>query len=361
MGGTTRVLVVDDSELATLALIELLAIDPTISVVGTAQSGSEAIELTSRLRPDLIMMDVNMPALSGIDASEQIMSRCPTPILLITSGYDRSAGAVAFRALQSGALDVVEKPQGGPGMEHQARALADHVKLLAGVPVIRHVRAGLRAAFATARAETPVAPLEGAVDRRVVAIAASTGGPAAIATVLSGLPGDFAAPVLVVQHMIPEFTRGFVSWLDAACALPVRLARDGERAEPGAVLVAPDGAHMTVTSTWRVRLVTPSEPALHCPSADALFTSVAQAFGPRGVGLLLTGMGRDGAQGLLAMRDAGALTAAQEGGSCVVDGMPRAARELGAAEVVAVPRELPRVLLDAVARTRLAAARTRAQ
>jgi two-component system chemotaxis response regulator CheB len=220
VGETTRVLVVDDSELATLALIELLAIDPTISVVGTAQSGREAIELTARLRPDLIMMDVNMPALSGIDASEQIMSQCPTPILLITANYDSSAGSVAFRALQCGALDVVEKPQGGPGTERQARALADHVKLLAGVPVIRHLRAGLRAAYATARAETPLPPLDRG-GRRLVAIAASTGGPAAIATVLAGLPGDFPAPVLVVQHIIPAFTAGFVSWLAAISATAI--------------------------------------------------------------------------------------------------------------------------------------------
>lgn len=348
MRGPTEVLVVDDSELFVAALVEILAIDPAVHVVGTARTGAEAIEMAKRIRPHVILMDVHMPTLSGIDATEEIMNACPTPILLMTSGYDGSAATVAFTALQSGALDVVDKPQWSPWDEGQARALVEHVKLLASVPVISHVRAKLKAPLQQHAAADRCEREAG--GRKLVAIAASTGGPAALGAILSRLPADFAAPVLIVQHMIPDFTPAFVSWLDSTSPLRVRLARDNERVEPGTALVAPDGVHLTVAASGRVRLFSASQPTLHCPSADVLFASVARAYGAQAVGLLLTGMGRDGAEGLAEMRRSGALTIAQDASSSVVDGMPRAARELDAAAVVASPLEIPRLLARAVMR-----------
>lgn len=323
-----RVLVVDDSLVAREMLKHVLGSDPSIEVVGTATDGVEAVELTATLRPDLVTMDIHMPRMGGIEATERIMAYTPTPVLVVSSSVYGEGVGRAFDALACGALDVVLKPapRDWADLDRIARDLVRRVQVLSRVRVITHVR-GRRAGRHAAAAH---------VERRsgfLVAIGASTGGPSALREVLGGLPADTPAPVLVTQHIADGFIPGLVEWLNAACALSVRVAEDGRALEPGVAYFAPTGRDL-LTDGGAVRLADPSPGQIHAPSADVLFESVARSCGHDAVGVLLTGMGSDGARGLGALRAAGAATIAQDEATSVVFGMPRSAIEIGAAERV---------------------------
>jgi two-component system chemotaxis response regulator CheB len=341
-----RVLVVDDSEVARRLLAEVLGRDRGLEVVGEAASGAEALRLAARLRPDVITMDVQMPGMDGLETTRRIMEQHPAPIVVVSGGHDPGDLAHSVRALEAGALTALRKPRGpaDPGFAAQAAELVGTVKLMAEVKVFR------RRPGAAPRGRPLPSPPAGGTPRaraELVAMGASTGGPAALATILRGLPATTPVPVLVVQHITPGFDAALASWLDETTPLPVRLASDGLPPRPGEVVIAPAGSHLGLSGAGRVELGQGPPLDGHRPSASHLFASVARVFGPRAVGVILTGMGSDGAAGLLELRRAGGTTLAQDEASCVVAGMPAVAVAAGAVDQVVPLGELAARIADA--------------
>jgi two-component system chemotaxis response regulator CheB len=331
-----RVLVVEDSLTVRRRLCEVLAADPGIEIVGEAEDGKRAIELARERRPDVITMDMMLPVMSGLAATEYIMAYQPTPILIVSSSVNRGELFKTYEALAAGAVDVLEKPD-GEDIGWEARFIAA-VKLVARIRVITHPRARLGGFVASqARPHDSLADRPtGSTACEVVMIGASTGGPGALVEVLRRLPPQFALPVLIVLHINEPFGTAFADWLDGQTPRSVAYARDGEAIAlaAGRVLMAPPGHHLVVRRGGRLHLS--QEPERHScrPSVDMLFESAAAALGPSTAACLLTGMGRDGAAGMLAVRQAGGLTIAQDEATSVVYGMPREAVLLGGAERV---------------------------
>jgi two-component system chemotaxis response regulator CheB len=332
-GRPIRVLVADDSELFRELLARVVAAEPGFEVVAVAADGNAAAALARTLKPDVITMDLNMPDADGFSGIARIMAETPTPILVLTGNR---AEAVGFRALSLGALDILEKPQANADLGDYGVLLRSRLRLLAGVKVIRHLR-GLR--------EGRAAPARPAARVELVAVGASLGGPRALASLLRGLPASFPAAMAVVQHIADGFTEGLASWLASESRLRVCEARDGDALRPGLVLVAPSGRHLLV-GEGVVRLSDAPPVETFKPSVTPLFLSAARRYGPRVCGVLLTGMGRDGADGLKAIRDAGGPTLAQDEATSAVFGMPRAAIELGAVDRVLPLEEVARVLVE---------------
>jgi two-component system, chemotaxis family, protein-glutamate methylesterase/glutaminase len=348
MKGRLRVLVADDSLTVRRLVCEVLAADPEIAIVGEAVDGKEAIELCQRLEPDIVTMDMMMPVMSGLAATEYIMAHCPTPILVVSSSMNRGEVFKTYEALAAGAVDVLDKPGADEADgEWEARLVAT-VKLVSRIRVITHPRGRLGALGQTrpdpAATSPTTTPLAGAVASRpceLVVIGASTGGPGAILDVLRGLRQPFPVPILFVLHIGEPFAMAFADWLDGQTGMRVAYARDGDRvsAAAGRVVMAPPDVHLLIRQ-GRLRLT--HDPMRHScrPSVDVLFESVAREYGPGAVAVLLTGMGRDGAAGLREIRRAGGFTIAQDEASSVVYGMPREAvlldavdRQLGLAEI----------------------------
>lgn len=326
-----RVLVADDSELFRELLARVIGSDPGFEVVAVAADGNEAAAHARGLKPDVITMDLNMPDADGFSGIARIMADTPTPILVLTANRVETVG---FRALSLGALDLLEKPQATTDLDEYGRLLRSRLRLLAGVKVIRHVR-GLRERVASAPRRAGRAEL--------VAIGASLGGPRALAALLRGLPPGFGAPIAVVQHIADGFTEGLASWLAAETHHDVHEARDGEPLAPGVVLLAPTGKHL-VLGEGVARLSDAPPVDTFKPSVTPLLLSASRAYGRRACGVILTGMGRDGAEGLKAIKDAGGTTLAQDEATSAVFGMPRAAIELGAVDRVLPLDEIPRAL-----------------
>lgn len=326
--GLVRALIVDDSVTARVALKAALASDPSVLVVGEAETGDEALRLARRLAPDIVLMDVYLRGQSGLDVAEELMRSAPCPILAVTAA-NPSDPALVFRGMDVGVLDICLKPPApaSAGYEDARRRLTRLVKVLAAVPVVT------RTARPTS-APRP-APSEPQVPGLVL-LGASTGGPPVLREILSLLPAPFPLPVVVVQHLTAGFGAGFAAWLGETSGHAVTLVKHAELLVPGRVYVADDDRHARVSA----QVVLPDDgPPLRYqrPSVDVLFTSVAQAFRGPVVAALLTGMGSDGAEGLLALRRAGAVTLAQSPETCVVPSMPSEAVALGAAEQVLPP------------------------
>ncbi len=319
-----RVLVVDDSLVCRELLGEFLNQSEDIQVVGKAGSGKEAIVLNRKLRPDLITMDVMMPGLDGYATIEEIMSTLPVPILVVTSAPVKAGVEQNFRALSAGALDMVEKPEAGG---EAAEILRQKVRLLAGVPVIHRTWKNR-----TKRNRSPSGQLTG--HRSIVAFTSSTGGPKALVEILGGLPRSYGACILVTQHMPQVFTSGFAAWLDHEVAVDVSEAKEGDTIFPGRVLVAPSDRHLVMQSPATVTLSDEPPVGSHRPSGTLMFSSIAGICGSKAVGVVLSGMGRDGADGLLDLHRAGGLCIAQDQSSSLVFGMPKAAMDMGAVDEV---------------------------
>jgi two-component system chemotaxis response regulator CheB len=320
-----RILIADDSELTRVVLRDLLSQDPAIEIVGEVSNGRLAVEQTAKLKPDLVIMDVMMPIMDGLEAVAEIMAATPTPILMLSANTDPQDSRSAFAAIKLGALDVMAKPTGvvTEAFTQIASQLIAKVKSLSRIRVIHHYRAQ-RSKIEETKISLPTGP------RRVLAIGASTGGPKAVLQLLQELPKELTAAVLIVQHIADGFAPGFADWLDRETVLPVRLAVNGDELQVGKVLVAPNNVHLTVCEN---RVVLEDSPPLHnCrPAVDALFLSLAeQRAAAETVAVLLTGMGSDGARGLASVYKQGAYTIAQDEASCAVFGMPRVAIELGA-------------------------------
>ena len=326
-----RVVVVEDSLVQRAHLVRALQAEGDITVVGEAEGAVEAIAVVDRLRPDVVTLDLVIPDGGGQHAIEQIMGLAPTPILVLSATVDSRDSAPAIDALVAGAVDAFPKPR--RWTESDEAALRRTIRSLRAVKVIRHPR-GLINSHSSGRSATLQTKAgQPGTGCRVVAIAASTGGPRALATVLSGL-GELRAPVLVVQHIHPDFVDGLVQWMGKASELQVCSARSGERLEPGTVYIGPGGVHLRIDHDHRV-VLDPEPVTIHRPSADELMYSVARHVGPDGIGVILTGMGEDGAAGLLELRRAGGVTIAQDASSSAVFGMPNAADRVGAVTMVA--------------------------
>lgn len=331
-----RILVADDSATVREYLTFLLDQDPALQVVGTAQDGLDAVKQAERLKPDVIVMDVHMPRMNGYEATRLIMERVPTPIVMVSVSSTLYEATTAFEAIKAGALTVVEKPA---GQDHSAQAegtrrFLETVKLMAEVKVIRRWPRRERSA--------PPSPLWAKADGtiRLIAVGGSTGAPQIIADILARLPRNLGAPILVVQHIAPGFTGGFAEWLTLGTRLAVKLAEPGEATQPGTVYLAPEGSQTGITKEGRIRLTREPAEDGFCPSASYLFQSVAEAYGRSAIGIILSGMGRDGATGLKRLREVGGVTIAQDEESCVIFGMPQEAIRQGAVEHVLSPEQI---------------------
>jgi two-component system, chemotaxis family, protein-glutamate methylesterase/glutaminase len=341
------VLVVDDSPVARSLIAHVLNADPGIRVVGTASSGEEAIEAVARNQPDVITMDILMPNMDGLEATRQIMQNHPTPIVIVSALVDGKAADVTFQAMEAGALAVLARPQGlgHPDYAASCAELVRTVKLMSEVKVVRRwaryrgmtsapLNTGQLVTEPLARPESSAAAKSPGAVVRLVAIGASTGGPPVVRGILAGLPPNFSAPIVIVQHMAVGFIQGFVDWLAGAAGYPVLIPRDGDHLLPGTAYVAPEGKHLGIEPDVRAALrAGPPEHSMR-PAVSYLFRSVAQSLGPDALGVLLTGMGKDGAAELKLMRDAGAITIAQDADSSIVHGMPGEAIALGGATYV---------------------------
>ncbi len=332
-----RVLVIEDSLTVRKRLVEVIAADADLEVVAEGGNGREAIELCRTLRPDVITLDMHLPVMDGVSATEHIMGHFPTPILIVSSSTNRGDLFKTYDALAAGAVDVLEKPQADDAEGVWERKFLAAIKLVSRIRVITHLRARLGgsgiALAKRAEAAAALQPQSGGQPRSIVAIGASTGGPGALVEVLRGIPTDFPAALLIVLHIDELFSSAFADWLAAQTAHPVAYARGGELLSnaKGRVFMAPPGRHLAVRAG---KLCLNSDPERHScrPSVDVLFESLAVESPRDVVACLLTGMGRDGAEGLLALRRAGAYTIAQDEATSIIYGMPREAAILGAAE-----------------------------
>jgi two-component system chemotaxis response regulator CheB len=342
-----RVLVVDDSLTVRKRLIEVLEGDPEIVIVGEADNGARAVELCRTLRPDIVTLDMMLPGLSGQWATEQIMAHCPTPILIVSASTNRGELFNTYEALAAGAVDVLEKPTGDQRDGTWERQFIATVKLVARIKVITHLRHRL----VDAPPALPVVVAGPVSACRAIGVGASTGGPGAVVELLRSLPAPLPVPVLLVVHIGALFGASFAEWLNGQSAHRVAHARSGEllAAAAGRVVMAPPDQHLVVDGP-RLRLSDAPERHFCRPSVDVLFESMARELGSSSAAALLTGMGRDGAAGLLEIRRQGGRTIAQDEASCVVYGMPREAVLLGAAERVlplsAIGRALAAALVD---------------
>ncbi|WP_177303119.1 chemotaxis-specific protein-glutamate methyltransferase CheB [Methylobacterium sp. 174MFSha1.1] len=344
-------MLVEDSLVVRQLLAHIVSRDPRLALVAAVASGEEALREIHRVQPDVISMDIRLPGIDGLETTRRIMAERPTPIVVVADAVEDSSLKISMNALRAGALSVVEKPVGTGHRAYEAISdqICTQLRIMSQVPVIRRRPIGAeRLAPARDEARSQALQIPATQAPSVLAVAASTGGPPAFAKLLGALPADFPLPVLLVQHMGAAFMEGFADWLNGVVPLTVVVAADGVRPLPGHVYVAPGDRHLTLGPGGLLTLVDEPPVGGQRPSATLLFRSVARSAGPRGLGVLLTGMGEDGAAGLLDMHLAGAATIAEHESSAVVYGMPAAAVRLKAAGSV-LPLDLiaPRILRTA--------------
>ncbi|MCU1728311.1 chemotaxis response regulator protein-glutamate methylesterase [Pseudomonas sp. 7P_10.2_Bac1] len=330
-----KIAIVNDMPLAVEALRRALAFEPSHEVVWVAQNGEEAVRKCAEFTPDLILMDLIMPVMDGVEATRQIMAQSPCAIVIVTVDREQNVHRV-FEAMGFGALDVVDTPALGAGNAKEAAA-----------PLLRKI---LNVGWLMGQSDKRVRPVSAqpralGLQRGLVAIGSSAGGPAALETLLKGLPRDFQAPIVLVQHVDQVFAAGMAQWLSSSCGLDVRLAQEGEVPQAGTVLLAGTNHHIRLLKNGTLAYTAEPVNEIYRPSIDVFFESVARYWKGDAVGVLLTGMGRDGAQGLKLMRQQGFLTIAQDQHSSSVYGMPKAAAAIDAAvEIRPLDKIAPRLL-----------------
>jgi len=347
-----NVLIVDDSAVVRQHLKDVLESDKDIRVMGTAKDGEEAVRFVQEKKPDVITMDINMPNMNGFEATRKIMETNPVPIVIVTASYDRSDVEKSFHSMEAGALAIIEKPfgKGHPHSKETQNDLVQTVKLMSEVKVVRRwKRERERQSEAIDKKVSDKGLKKRDKKIKIVAIGASTGGPPIIQTILSGLKKGYPAPILVVQHISKGFLEGLVEWLRQSTGLPVHIAKHGEELLPGHIYFARDDYHLGVDKDGRLRLSREEIENGLRPSVSYLFRSIINSFDGEAVGILLTGMGKDGAMEMKMMKDNGAVTIAQDRESSVVYGMPGEAVRLDGATYVLSPEEIAPTL-EALAR-----------
>jgi two-component system chemotaxis response regulator CheB len=334
-----KVLIVEDSIVAQQLLTHILNGDPEIQVIGTASNGAEAIKFVSKTKPDVITMDFYLPDVNGLQVAREIMETRPVPIIIVSATWTADQYSEAFSLMEAGAVGTVKRPPGPGHSEHEvlAQQLKQLVKSMSEIKVVRRSSKYKAKQFEVAQIPYMV--------HRLVAIGASTGGPPVLDTILSALPADYPYPILIVQHIADGFLDGLVNWLQPKCKLKIGIASQGAKLEIGHVYIAPDHHHLGVSQQERI-LLSDAEPEHGIrPSICFLFRCVAQNYGSRAIGILLTGMGKDGAEGLQLMRSKGAITIAQDKDTSAVFGMPNEAIKLGAAQFILPPDKIAQSLI----------------
>lgn len=334
-----RVLIVEDSKVIRQFLEYIIARDPRLEVAGSVETAEDALQILDRISPDVISMDIRLPGMNGFEATQQIMREKPTPIVVVSASVEQADLQITMNALQAGALTVLEKPTGVTSSDYEtlAERLCTQLAIMSQVKVVRR------------RIETRQIPRweRRAVPRfaghRVLGIVSSTGGPNALIQVLGGLRAGFPLPILIVQHIAASFLEGFASWLNDVCPFSVEIVRDRTLTEPGKVYLAAQDHHLRAESGF-VRIDRGQPVCAQRPSGTVLFESMAAAFGSQALGVLLTGMGDDGAEGLLRLRQSGAHTIAEDESTAIVYGMPAEAVRLGGvSESLPLPAIAPRI------------------
>ncbi len=342
-----KVLIVEDSVVVRDFLVHILGSDPEIHVVGTARDGLEAIEMVKKKKPDVITMDIDMPRMNGLEATREIMYSNPTPIVIVTASFEKKDVDKSFVAIDAGALSILNKPTGffHENHTHDKEELIKTVKLMSEVKVVTR---RLKKQPKVKPISRPPVPNGLGKNRKIVAIGVSTGGPQVLNTILSGISKDFNLPILVVQHIPPGFLEGMVSWLNKSSDLTVQIAQNDKTVLPGNVYFAPDSMHMGVYRNGKIFLSRDKTNSGLVPSVSFLFKSIAREYGEKAIGILLSGMGKDGSEELNRMHGRGALTIVQDKNSSVVYGMPGEALKLGAADLVLTPDQIIRKLNEVV-------------
>lgn len=353
-----KVLVVEDTPVIRDYIVHILNSDPGIQVMDTACNGEEAIDFMRQNRPDVITMDIHMPKMDGFEATRRIMETTPVPIVIVSGSFDPSETSFSFRAIEAGAVTITARPQGigHPDHETQSKTLVQTVKLMSEVKVVRRWPGNHRRQLQMLRPQTEPAETGASevaqtkADIRIIAMGASTGGPMTINSILAALSEPLPVPVLIVQHIANGFVDGFVEWLNVSSKPVVSIAVEGERVQAGKAYVAPDGFHMGIRSEGTIELNGDVPENGVRPSISYLFRSVAGAYGRHAAGVLLTGMGKDGAEELLLMRNKGCVTIAQDEASSVIFGMPQEAIRCNAAQYVMPPEMIAKALEKLTAR-----------
>ena len=337
-----KVLIVEDSRVASEYLKFILSNDPGIEVVGVVENGRQAVEFVRNNKPDLITMDIDMPVMNGLEATREIMSTTPVPIIVVTSSRNANEKQVSMEALSAGALSVIEKPYGGnhPKESSSTGKLLKMVKLMSEIKVVTHRQQKLPSVQKSPLLKEKKQVKKNLQEACVLAIGISTGGPSVLKHIFSRLTPDFPLPIVVVQHITEGFLDGLVSWLTGITKIPIRIASHQEKMKPGVVYFAPDNKQLEVTDQDMFRLKLRDTATQICPSVSVLFKSIADVYQNRAIALLLTGMGNDGAQELKELRRKGALTIAQDKDSSMVFGMPGVALKLDAADLFMNPNEI---------------------
>jgi two-component system chemotaxis response regulator CheB len=338
-----KVLCVDDSPSVLDLLTYILHTDPQIEVIGTALTGKRAVEFLKEKTPDLVTMDMAMPEMDGLEATRIIMETNPIPIIIVSASWSPSEVGDTYRALEAGAISVIGKPRGigHPDHNRMAMELIAEIKTMAYVKVVRRWPKKEKLLIVTE-------PEIKKADIKIVVIGASTGGPAVICSILSDLSKNLPVPILIVQHIARGFLEGFKDWLAKSTGYPVYIATNMEKMIPGHCYLAPNDFQMGVTAAGTIKLSNSDPVTILCPSVSYLFQSVADIYGKNAMGVLLTGMGKDGARELKMMRDKGAVTIAQDEASSVIYGMPKEAVEMGGATYVLPPPAIAQTIAQLV-------------
>jgi two-component system chemotaxis response regulator CheB len=333
MSAPVSVLLVDDSLIALTILTRMLSTSSDIQVVGKARNGREALELIPQLQPAVVCTDLHMPDMDGLQLTREIMERFPRPILVVSAAVHPEDAHNVFRLLEAGAIDILPKPRGGLAADEQrvSQELIRKIRIIAGVKALTR-RRKIAPGQASLQLDTSSAPVPS--RPHIVAIGASTGGPEALRTILAQLPIDFPAPILCVQHISDGFLGGLVEWLANQCAMPVKIAQSGEQPLPGTVYFPQEDTHLEIDKSGRLVCSHTAPVDGHRPAVTATFKSVADYCGEAAIGILLTGMGSDGAHGMQGIFEAGGITIAQNEETSVVFGMPKQAIALGAVKYV---------------------------
>lgn len=352
-----NVLIADDSPVILASLENILSSESSIRVIGTARNGQEAVRLALSKKPDVITMDINMPVMDGLEAVREIMETNPIPVIIISGIMDADDPKDTFKALEAGAVTIMNKPRalGSKESSIYAKQLIQQVRLLSEIRLIKRI-ARPKTAGSSFTDNTSGNNISKGLARKnflsggkaahpeIIAIAASTGGPPVIQKILSSLPKNFSIPVVIIQHIVAGFMLDFARWLGETSSVPIVIPQNTEEILPGRCYIAPDGYHLKI----RKKQFIYCQDKKHniCPSASVLFESISEEYGPRALGIILTGMGNDGAEELKKMKQSGAVTIAQDRNTSVIYGMPGEAARIGAADMILSPDEIIKYLRD---------------